>query len=228
MIKRFDLSVFARVQRVLFPITPSNFVCQVLLVGSHFGMANRFDNVLPSFVSEMHPVAITVVNCPTSSTSHEVGILSVQLDTPTNIPDAKWSRRDLNPRPSECHSDALPTELRPHAIHSTSVTGTNRQRLPMACPKLMRACHASLAGVTTECLKTMASIVVACLQEVYPVFAYQIHDAMFSCQSPRPGPSSQMLQWLRLSYPREWVSENILYYRQCPQCYLAVRFDPVS
>ena len=26
-----------------------------------------------------------------------------------------WSRRESNPRPLECHSSALPTELRPHA-----------------------------------------------------------------------------------------------------------------
>src|ERR1051326_1279202 len=26
----------------------------------------------------------------------------------------KWSRRESNPRPLECHSSALPTELRPH------------------------------------------------------------------------------------------------------------------
>src|SRR5881392_1269757 len=27
---------------------------------------------------------------------------------------AEWSRRESNPRPLECHSSALPTELRPH------------------------------------------------------------------------------------------------------------------
>src|SRR5438132_11941435 len=26
----------------------------------------------------------------------------------------EWSRRESNPRPLECHSSALPTELRPH------------------------------------------------------------------------------------------------------------------
>ena len=28
----------------------------------------------------------------------------------------KWSRRESNPRPLECHSSALPTELRPHRV----------------------------------------------------------------------------------------------------------------
>lgn len=31
-----------------------------------------------------------------------------------------WSLRDSNPSPSECHSDALPNELRPHAMPSLS------------------------------------------------------------------------------------------------------------
>src|SRR5438093_4064120 len=31
-----------------------------------------------------------------------------------NMLNGKWSRRESNPRPLECHSSALPTELRPH------------------------------------------------------------------------------------------------------------------
>ena len=30
----------------------------------------------------------------------------------------KWSRRDLNPRPSACKADALPAELRPQGKNS--------------------------------------------------------------------------------------------------------------
>jgi hypothetical protein len=69
---------------------------------------------------------------------------------------------------------------------------------------------------------------IARLQEVYPTFTYQVHNAMFSRQSPGPGPCGQILQRLWLSYPRERVPENILHYRQRPQSYLPICFHPVS
>src|SRR5713101_1583431 len=36
---------------------------------------------------------------------------------------AEWSRRESNPRPLECHSSALPTELRPHKAGRDFVAG---------------------------------------------------------------------------------------------------------
>ena len=39
---------------------------------------------------------------------------SLSLASANNAEWQEWSRRESNPRPLECHSSALPTELRPH------------------------------------------------------------------------------------------------------------------
>ena len=39
-----------------------------------------------------------------------------------------WRIRDSNPRPSECHSDALPTELIPHKPFSDAFHAGNQKR----------------------------------------------------------------------------------------------------
>ena len=40
-----------------------------------------------------------------------------------------WSRRDLNPRPSKCESDALPAELRP--LVSNKAAGQKQRLFPI-------------------------------------------------------------------------------------------------
>ena len=47
---------------------------------------------------------------------------SLSRESANNAGWQEWSRRESNPRPLECHSSALPTELRPHGQEETSGT----------------------------------------------------------------------------------------------------------
>ena len=80
---------------------------------------------------------------------------------------------------------------------------------------------------TTVCSQAIHSVMVTCLQEVYPSLTYQVYDAMFLRQSPGPGSLRQIFQWLWLSHPLERVSENVLHYPEHPQCHLPIRLHPV-
>jgi len=71
------------------------------------------------------------------------------------------------------------------------------------------------------------SVMVTCLQKVYPILTDQVYDAVFLRQSPGPGSLRQILQWLWLPHPLERVSENGLYYPQHPQCHLPIRLHPI-
>src|SRR5690606_31060966 len=55
-----------------------------------------------------------------------------------------WSRAGSNRRPRECHSRALPTELRPHASCA--------QRLPPTAPLIIGQWAGTVKGYTTKSL----------------------------------------------------------------------------
>ena len=69
---------------------------------------------------------------------------------------------------------------------------------------------------------------VACLQEIHPVFAYHIHQAMLFRKSPGPGPGWEVFEGLRFSDAGEWVAENSLYQIKSAQSYFAVCIYPIT
>ena len=49
---------------------------------------------------------------------------------------AWWSRRESNPRPPECHSGTLPTELRPHASAEATPPDSECQSTSCSWPEI--------------------------------------------------------------------------------------------
>jgi Domain of Unknown Function with PDB structure (DUF3857) len=96
-----------------------------------------------------------------------------------------WSRRESNPRPLECHSSALPTELRPHrgreCIHGGGCCQTGRRAVrspPGAWPRL------TTAGV----LARLADRVVT-----------HIQSAAWSWEWPSSWRREEVVSWLRIT-----------------------------
>jgi hypothetical protein len=44
------------------------------------------------------------------------------------------------------------------------------------------------------------------LEKIDALIANKVHDSVLLCQSPRPGSGGKVLQRLRLSQSREWIS----------------------
>src|SRR5881409_3282968 len=69
---------------------------------------------------------------------------------------AEWSRRESNPRPLECHSSALPTELRPHRweeperSHAYSVSALSGQTSGQALRRRPGGIACSPQGMRAE------------------------------------------------------------------------------
>lgn len=71
--------------------------------------------------------------CRSRDPVHEVGPLdTIEHACTSNFSDPWWRYRESNPGPSECHSDALPTELYPHVV--------DRGRLELPTVTLQRSC----------------------------------------------------------------------------------------
>jgi hypothetical protein len=70
-------------------------------------------------------------------------------------------------------------------------------------------------------------VVVASLEEVYPLVAHQIDNPVFPSKPPGPRPRSKVLERLRLSNAREWVAPDGIDDVQDAASDLAIGINPV-
>src|SRR3982751_228336 len=73
-----------------------------------------------------------------------------ELKFPSGLGETWWSQGESNPRPLECHSSALPTELWPHRRRGVGTSASKQQvRFPGQCV-LSRAPDHSRGGGTAQ------------------------------------------------------------------------------
>lgn len=68
---------------------------------------------------------------------------------------------------------------------------------------------------------------VASLKKVDAGILYQVDDAMFLCQTPRPRIGTKMLQWFRFADTLEWIAQDVVDDLQRTKADFTVGFYPV-
>ena len=71
------------------------------------------------------------------------------------------------------------------------------------------------------------SIMITSLEEFDAFFAYEINNAMFACQTTRPGIAIKVFEWFWPANPFERISQDSFHKRQNAKGYLAIRLNPI-
>ncbi len=74
----------------------------------------------------------------------------------------------------------------------------------------------------------LMSIVIAGLDESYPLVGDQENQPVFSGKASRPGAGVQILQWFRFSHPAQWVTAHRFHQLKDPEGGLSVRLYPIT
>lgn len=72
------------------------------------------------------------------------------------------------------------------------------------------------------------SIMIPCLQKIYPVISYQIDNTVLLGKASGPSAGSQIFKWFRLTYAAKRVAHDCFNKVKGSQSNLAIRFYPVA
>ena len=74
---------------------------------------------------------------------------------------------------------------------------------------------------------TTTSIMITSLEKIDAFVAYVIDNAMFACQTARPGIAIKVFEWFWFANPFERISQDSFHKRQNAKGYLAIRLNPI-